>query len=158
MNVGDVWGATEELPMTWMEAERRRMIDEVSDYIEHRMMEGGGASGGPLCLDLHLLLKDGSADVDLFVAFRDKQYDNISAGRAENAYDRMTDITTFWMMCSWLSKGFAHHGLTDTAICTKLMINSNQLAAMYEGNQKKFCFAGVATVKMTAREFVKLEK
>lgn len=156
MNLGEIWGAANEQT----EGERVRhhkLIDEVAEYMENRLLESGGL-GRPLCEDLHLVDKKGEPDAYEYEAFRWAYYDQIKPSRAEYVHDRMDDIIGFSLMCSWLARGFAHHGLTDSAICTKLLINHNQLKAMHVNDQKAFCFAGVATVKMTLREFKKLEK
>lgn len=157
MNLGDVWGAANE-PTEAEKTRHHRIIDELSEYIVGRMAESGNL-GRPLCEDLGLVdYKTGQPDAYEYEAFRFAYYDKIEPRRAEQVYATFEDILTFSMMCNWLDRGFAHHGLTDTAICTKLMINSNQLMAMYNRDQKAFCFAGVATVRMTLKEFVKLEK
>lgn len=156
MNVGDVWGAVS--PPADDELAHQKLIDEVSEYMEARLMESGGA-GRLLCEDLHLIdFKTGTPCAYEYEAFKFGYYDKIDRNRAKFVHARMEDITNFWVMCSWLQRGFKHHGLTDSEICTKLMINDNQLRAMYAANMKAFQLSGMSTVKMTVKNFMLLEK
>uniref|UniRef100_A0AAU6W102 Uncharacterized protein n=1 Tax=Pseudomonas phage Nican01 TaxID=3138540 RepID=A0AAU6W102_9CAUD len=157
MNLGDIWGAASE-PTQGEKTRHHLIMDAIAEYMEGRLQESGGA-GRQLCEDLHLIdFKTNTPDAYEYEAFKFCYYDKVDTKRAESVYARVEDIQNFWMMCSWLHRGFSHHGMTDTQIRNKLMINGEQLKAMYNNDQKAFCFAGVATVQMTLREFVKLEK